>query len=67
MRSRWMGAWFGFSFLFGLILTRGYIGMWRNRSDETSIVGFFLDHPTYLAIVVATLGQAIAILVGHPV
>lgn len=62
MKSKWIGAWFGFSFLFGLILTRGYLGMWRNRSDETSLVGFLLAHPTYLAVTVATLGQAAAIL-----
>ena len=64
-RSKWMGAWFGFSFLFGLVLTRGYIGMWRNQNDEAGVVRFFLKNPTYLAVAIATLGQLVAILASH--
>ena len=67
VKNRWMGAGFGLSFLFGLILTRGYIGMWRNRSDEISLVGFLRENPTYFAVLTATLGEAVAILAARHV
>ncbi|MBN3793226.1 hypothetical protein [Burkholderia sp. Ac-20353] len=66
-KSKWMGAWFGLSFLFGLILTRGHIGMWRNCSDERSLVAFLMENPTYLAVAIATLGQLVAILTANHV
>lgn len=61
-QSKWVGALFGFSFLFGLILSLGFYGMWRQRSDELSLLRFLQVHPLYLAVVIATAGEAASIL-----
>ncbi|EDZ99873.1 hypothetical protein BH160DRAFT_4798 [Burkholderia sp. H160] len=61
--NRWVGAGFGFSFLFGLILSVGFLGMWRTRTGDSDFFGFLLANPVDLAVVIATVGQLVAILV----
>ena len=61
--NRWVGAGFGFSFLFGLILSVGFVGMWRMRAEDSTFFGFLLANPVDLAVVVATAGQLVAMLI----
>lgn len=61
-QSKWVSALFGFSFLFGLILSLGFYGMWRERRDELSLFSFLQTDPIYLAVAIATAGQAASIL-----
>ncbi|MBB5407609.1 MULTISPECIES: hypothetical protein [unclassified Paraburkholderia] len=60
--NRWLAAGFGFDFLFGLILSVGFVGMWRTRAVDSDFLGFLLANPVDLAIVIATAGQLVAIL-----
>ena len=60
--NRWVSAGFGFSFLFGLILSAGFFGMWRLRADDSDFLRFLLANPVELAVVTATAGQLVAIL-----
>jgi hypothetical protein len=60
--NRWVSAGFGFSFLFGLILSVGFFGMWRSRVADSDFLGFLLANPVHLAVVIATAGQLLAIL-----
>jgi len=64
--SKWVGVVFGFSFLFGLILSLGAFGTWRNRSDESSLLDFFQANPAYLAIALATAGEMASMLLLKP-
>ena len=64
--SKWVGALFGFSFLFGLILSLGFYGMWRERSDELSLLRFLQANTAYLAVAIATAGEAASILLVKP-
>jgi hypothetical protein len=60
--NRWIGAGFGFSFLFGLILSVGFLGAWRQRASDQGLFGFLLASPAELAVAIATVGQIAAIL-----
>jgi hypothetical protein len=60
--NRWVAAGFGFSFLFGLILSVGFFGMSRARAADSTFFGFLLANPVDLAVVIATAGQLAAIL-----
>jgi hypothetical protein len=64
--SKWVGVVFGFSFLFGLILSLGAFGMWRQRSDASSLLDFFRENPAYLAVALATAGQMASMLLLKP-
>jgi hypothetical protein len=61
-QSKWVGAFLGFTFVFGLILSLGFYGMLRERSDELSLFRFLQAEPVYLAVAIATAGQAASIL-----
>jgi hypothetical protein len=60
--NKWVGALFGFSFLLGFILSLGFFGMWRQRSDELSLFGLFQAYPVYLAVAIATVGELASML-----
>lgn len=64
--NKWVGVVFGFSFLFGLILSLGAFGMWRNHRDESSLLDFFQANPLYLAIALATAGEMATMLLLKP-
>ncbi len=65
-QNKWVGALFGFSFLFGLVLSLGFYGMWRERSDELSLFRFLQANPVFLAVAIATAGQTASILLLKP-
>ncbi|MPW08825.1 hypothetical protein GCT19_24735 [Paraburkholderia sp. CNPSo 3155] len=60
--NKWIAAGFGFDLLFGLILSVGFVGTWRARSIDSDFLGLLLANPVELAVVIATAGQLVAIL-----
>lgn len=60
--NRLVEAGFGFSFLFGLIVSVGFVGMYRERVVELGFWGFLLANPLHMAVVIATAGQIVTIL-----
>jgi hypothetical protein len=60
--NRWVEAGFGFSFLFGLIVSVGFLGMYRERVVEWGFWGFLLANPLHMAVAIATAGQIVTIL-----
>lgn len=60
--SKWVGAGFGFSLLFGLIFSVGFLGMWRACVDDKDFFDFLRANPFHLAVVIATAGQLAAVL-----
>jgi hypothetical protein len=60
--NRWFQIILSFSMLFGLILSLGFYGMWRNRKDEVDLGTFLRTHPIYLAVAIATAGEIATII-----
>ncbi|MGF6654009.1 hypothetical protein OKW34_004598 [Paraburkholderia youngii] len=60
--NKWIAAGFGFDLLFGLILSVGFVGTWRARAIDSDFFGLLLANPVELAVVIATAGQLVAIL-----
>ena len=64
--NKWAGVLFGFSFLFGLILSLGALGTWLQRSDKSSLLDFLQANPAYLVVVLATAGELATMLLLNP-
>jgi hypothetical protein len=60
--DRWLSLPIAFSLLFGLILSLGFFGTWSQFRDDIDLSTFFNTNPVESAVAIATVGEALAIL-----
>jgi len=60
--SKLLSAAIAFSLLFGLLLSLGFFGTWRQFRDEVGLWTFLNTNPVESAVAIATAGEALAIL-----
>jgi hypothetical protein len=64
--NKWVGVLFGFSFLFGLVLSLGTLGAWLQRGDKSSLLDFLQENPACFAVALATAGEMTTMLLLRP-
>jgi hypothetical protein len=60
--DKWLSLPIAFSVLFGLILSAGFCGTWSQFRDDIDLWTFLNTNPVESAVAIATVGEALAIL-----
>ncbi len=60
--NKWLPAAIAFSMLFGLILSLGFVGTWNQFRDDVGLWTFLNTNPVESGVAIATVGEALAIL-----